>query len=106
MVDMDRIVELSDRIAREFHPEQIILFGSHARGDAGKYADVDLLVVLPFEGKGYRKATEIRSKVRPEFPVDIVVRTPEQLRTRLEWGDFFLREVIEEGKTLHEAAHA
>ena len=106
MVDMDRIVELSDRIAREFHPERIILFGSHARGDAGKYADVDLLVVLPFEGKGYRKATEIRSKVRPEFPVDLVVRTPEQLRTRLEWGDFFLREVIEEGETLYEAAHA
>ncbi len=106
MVDMDRIVELSDRIAREFHPERIILFGSHARGDAGKYADVDLLVVLPFEGKGYRKATEIRSKVRPEFSVDIVVRTPEQLRTRLELGDFFLREVIEEGETLYEAAHA
>ncbi len=106
MVPMERIQELADRIAREFSPERIILFGSHARGDAGKYSDVDLLVVLPFEGKSYRKATEIRSKVRPDFPVDLVVRTPAELKQRLEWGDFFLQEAVGEGKVLHEAAHA
>ena len=33
-------------IAERFDPEQIILFGSHARGNAGSHSDIDLLVVL------------------------------------------------------------
>jgi predicted nucleotidyltransferase len=103
---MDKIQDLADRIAREFHPEKIILFGSHARGDAGKYSDVDLLVIMHFEGKGARVAADIRIRMRPGFPVDIVVRSPEHVRQRLEWGDSFLREVAEEGRTLYEADHA
>lgn len=106
MVPMDRIQEFCDRIVREFHPDRIILFGSHARGDAGKYSDVDLLVIMPFEGKGARKSAEIQIKARPTFPVDVVVRTPETVRQRLEWGDSFLREAIEQGKVLYEADHA
>ena len=38
------------------------------------------------------------------FFVDLVVRTGEQVRQRLEWNDFFLREIIERGKVLHAAA--
>jgi hypothetical protein len=38
------------RIVKKFHPQQIILFGSHARGEAGPDSDVDLLVVLPVHG--------------------------------------------------------
>ncbi len=104
MVSMDRIQELCDRIAREFNPERVILFGSHARGDAGKYSDVDLLVLMPFEGKSFRKATEIRRRVRPDFPVHLVVRTPEVVEERLALGDFFLQEAVEEGKVLYESS--
>lgn len=106
MVAMERIRGLCDRIARDFHPERIILFGSYARGDADEDSDVDLLVIMPFEGKGARKAAEIMKRVRPEFPVDVVVRTPETIRERIELGDFFLREAVEKGKVLHEGHHA
>ena len=44
---IDRMVK---RIVRKFHPEQIILFGSHARGDAAPESDLDLLIVIPIEG--------------------------------------------------------
>ena len=37
---IDRMVE---RIVQKFNPEQVILFGSQARGDAGPDSDVDLL---------------------------------------------------------------
>jgi predicted nucleotidyltransferase len=103
---MDRIQDLCDRIAREFHPERIILFGSYARGDADEDSDVDLLVIMPFEGTGARKATEIRKRTRPGFPIDLIVRTPETVRERIELGDFFLREAVEEGKVLYDAAYA
>lgn len=106
MVTMDRIQDICDRIAREFRPERIILFGSYARGDADEDSDVDLLVIMPFEGKGARKAAEIMKRVQPHFPVDVIVRTPETVRERIKLGDFFLREAVEKGKALHEGRHA
>jgi predicted nucleotidyltransferase len=39
-----------ERIVKRFSPEQVILFGSQARGDAGPDSDVDLLVVMEYEG--------------------------------------------------------
>ena len=59
MIAQDRIREISERIAHQFAPDQIILFGSYAYGTPDEGSDVDLLVVLPFEGKPYRKAAEI-----------------------------------------------
>ena len=105
MVYMDSIHALIERIVQAYHPERIVLFGSYAYGTPTVDSDVDLLVVLPFEDKGARKAVEILDTVHPEFPVDLLVRTPEQVRQRLAWNDFFLREVIERGKILYEATH-
>lgn len=106
MVGMDSVREMTDRIVKEFKPEQIILFGSYAYGTPTSDSDVDLLVILPFEGKAPRKSLEILNKVNPRFAVDILVRTPQQVQQRLAWNDFFLREIMEEGKVLYEAAHA
>jgi predicted nucleotidyltransferase len=105
MVVQKDITDLTERIVREFHPERIILFGSYAYGDPTDASDVDLLVILPFEGSGIRKAVEILSRVSPRFPVDLLVRTTEQVRERLTWNDFFLREIMEKGKVLYESTH-
>ena len=103
MATMERIRQLGRDIGREFRPERVLLFGSYARGTATPDSDVDLLVVLPFEGKPVRKSVEIRLKLRPSFPVDLVVRTPENVRERVAMGDDFMRELLEEGKVLYEA---
>jgi predicted nucleotidyltransferase len=105
MVEEDRITELAGRIAREYHPERIILFGSHARGTPTRDSDVDLLVVVPCEGQPVWKAVEILNRLDPHFPIDLLVRTPEQVRQRLEMNDFFMREIMEKGRVLYEAAH-
>lgn len=68
MVSFEAITELGRRIAREFRPERIILFGSYASGAPHEGSDVDLLVVLPFQGKGVWKAIEILDRVNPSFP--------------------------------------
>lgn len=106
MADIARILGLSKSIAREFHPERIVLLGSQARRTAGEDSDVDLLIILPFQGKAAAKAAEIRLKIRPGFPVDLIVRTPEKVRERLAVGDSFLREILETGTVLYEADHA
>ena len=42
-------------------------------------------------------------KLRPGFPVDLLVRTPDKVRERIEMGDTFMREILEQGKVLYEA---
>jgi uncharacterized protein len=103
MIPTQEIQELADRIAAQFHPERIILFGSYAWGHPTPDSDVDLLVVLPFQGKSWRMASEIRRHARASFPMDLLVRTPAQLRQRLADGDTFLEEVTRQGQVLYEA---
>jgi len=103
MVSMNQIEEFGRRIGDEFDALRVILFGSHAHGVATEDSDVDLLVILPFEGSSVRQSVAIRMKLRPPFPVDLVVRTPENVRKRLDIGDDFMREIIEEGKVLYDA---
>ena len=105
MIGMDKIRILSDSIAREFHPERIILFGSYAYGAPDEDSDVDLLVILPFEGKPTYKALEILNKTNPRISLDLLVRTPEQVKERLDNRDWFIREIMEKGLTLYESNH-
>jgi uncharacterized protein len=96
---IDRMVQ---RIVKKFHPEQIILFGSHARGDAGPDSDVDLLVVMDFEGTAFDKGLDIRLALHDLLvPKDIIVTTPEAFAWRkavvgtIEWP------AAREGKVLY-----
>lgn len=91
------------RIARQFNPHKIILFGSYAYGSPTEHSDVDLLVIMPFEGKGAKKAAEILLATDPRFPIDLLVRTPKQIKTRIKLGDYFLREITQKGKVLYES---
>lgn len=106
MTSTDQITELSERIVDEFHPHRIVLFGSYAWGNPNPDSDVDLLVIMPFEGKPVAKSVEMRLKVRPPFPVDLLVRTPEKIRERLAMGDTFIQDILEQGKVLYEADHS
>ncbi|MBF0422177.1 MAG: nucleotidyltransferase domain-containing protein, partial [Magnetococcales bacterium] len=44
LTDSD-LTAMSARIAESVHPERIILFGSHARGEAQADSDIDLLII-------------------------------------------------------------
>jgi predicted nucleotidyltransferase len=74
------------------------------RAQQRRISDVDLLVVMSHEGSSVRKAIEIRLALDAPFPLDLLVRDPEVLKHRAEQGDFFLREVVEKGQVLYEAA--
>jgi len=101
-----KIKDLCQQIVENFNPQKIILFGSHAYGKPNADSDVDLLVVMPFEGRDSQKAIEIRTKIQTTVPLDLLVRTSEQIRTRIEMEDFFMREINEKGKVLYEADNA
>lgn len=90
------------RIADRFSPEQIILFGSQARGDAGSDSDIDLLVVLS-KCDNRRAAALSMMKSLADLPVgkDIVVTTPQELETRGKLASSVLYPALHEGKVLY-----
>jgi predicted nucleotidyltransferase len=105
MVAMRDIRAFARRIAAEFKPRRIILFGSRAYGKPSRDSDVDLMVVMPYKGSALRKAGEIRSRVDAPFPLDLLVRSSSEIRQRYRLEDWFIREVVDRGRIVYEAAH-
>jgi uncharacterized protein len=101
-----RLVRRYARMAAErFHPDRIILFGSHAYGTPHADSDVDILVIMPARNQ-HDQAIRIRWEVPAPFPMDLLVRTPQNMHWRLAEGDSFLREIVSKGKVLYEKVDA
>ncbi len=103
MIDENIIQDFCRRIIQEFQPERIILFGSYATGRPTPDSDVDLLVILPFEGKNFYKSLEILNRTDPKFPIDLLARTPENTERPYREGDPLIREALDRGKVLYES---
>ena len=103
MIAMKDIRAFARRIAEEFRPKRIILFGSYAYGRPTQDSDVDLLIVMPYKGRPTDVSLKIRNRMHPGFPIDLFVYSPSELRRRIAQEDYFLIEVVEKGKVLHES---
>lgn len=96
------IKEMVKRIVERFDPERIILFGSHARGEADRGSDVDLLVVMKVEGSKREKQLELRGALRDiHVPKDIIVSTPDEFEWRKEIVGTIERPAVREGRVLY-----
>jgi predicted nucleotidyltransferase len=100
-VPMSVIRRFARQVAERFHPEKIILFGSYAYGRPHADSDVDFLVVMPARNQ-LDQAFKLHVALLPPFPLDLLVRTPQNLKWRLAEGDSFLREIVTKGKVLYE----
>jgi len=96
------ILETARQIVERFDPEQIILFGSYAYGKPHSESDVDLLVVMETPLKETEQAIRICQAIPYHYGLDLLVRTPENLKRRIALGDQFLPEIMSRGKVLYE----
>lgn len=103
MTTAELIADMTARIVRDFDPLRIMLFGSHARGDAMQDSDIDLLVVLSEAPNKRQAAIEIRRALR-DLPAskDIIVTTPDEIVRRGDLIGTVLRPALREGKVLYE----
>lgn len=91
------------KLAKEYKPERVVLFGSYGRGQPTESSDVDLLVIMNHrKRKNVEQAIDINIRLDHSFPLDLIVRKPVEVRRRILLGDMFLQDIIEEGKVLYE----
>ncbi|HEV3235642.1 MAG TPA: nucleotidyltransferase domain-containing protein [Gemmataceae bacterium] len=102
-VPMAAIKHFVDEIVKQYKPQRVILFGSYASGSFRPESDVDLLIVME-TAKGDNSSLRIRQSIPHDFGLDLIVISPDTLLRRLELGDFFLREVMEQGKVIYESS--
>jgi uncharacterized protein len=75
----NEIEEVAGRVGRASNAQAVVLFGSHARGDWGKYSDVDILVIAKTDLPYFRRTRSLCSILRDfSFPVDLLVYTPQE----------------------------
>ena len=99
---MDEILENVQIITEKFNPEKIILFRFYVMGNQTPESDVDLLVITDGSKPNLKTSVDISLSVKHTYPIDIIVRSPQDIEHRLEKGDFFIRNIIEKGKVHYE----
>jgi len=98
----EKIKEMVKRIVKEFNPEKIILFGSHAKGQVGPDSDVDLLIVMEVSGSKRKKAVEIDMELAESgIPKDVIVVTPEEVERFRDIVGTIIYPAIREGQLYH-----
>lgn len=98
---LDQIV---DRLVAGYSPEKVILFGSYAGGAPDLDSDIDLLIVKPTSEPFWERVTAVRRAVEgahPHIPLDPIVLTPAEVHGRVNAGDQFIAQIIENGQVLY-----
>lgn len=102
MISKRTLSAIVSSIVENCAPEKIILFGSHAYGKPTEESDLDLFVVARIPGLPSERIRTVRRAIKQNIPVDVVVRTPEEVQRAMQGRDWFVQEIIQKGRVLYE----
>ncbi|MFQ5794098.1 MAG: winged helix-turn-helix transcriptional regulator [Candidatus Bipolaricaulia bacterium] len=98
----ERLAEIIQRIVEVAEPEEIILFGSAARGEMGPNSDLDLLVVKAGDYHRGRLTEEIyMSLFGVGQAVDVIVVTPEDVERYRDAFCLVIEPALREGQVVY-----
>jgi len=104
MINTKTISEIAEKIAANFNPVKIILFGSYAENRAHDDSDLDLLVVMETKQPKPRRNLAIKKLLwEYHFPKDIIVKTPQEFHENMNARGTLTHSVVSSGKVLYEA---
>ena len=102
-VTTELLQSIIQRIIAGMQPQKIILFGSYAYGTPSPDSDLDILVIMNTAKRPAERILDVSRLLRPRpFPMDILVRTPGEIASALEYKDSFIQEILAKGKVLYE----
>jgi len=103
MKKQKEIKKIINRIIKKYKPEKIILFGSFAWGKPDKDSDLDLFIIKNTKEKKLERIYKVYKLLwDKKIPLDVLVYTPKEIKKRLALGDFFIEDIIKNGKLLYE----
>ncbi len=103
MVGEGELAALVRGIRERYQPQRVILFGSYARGQANAGSDLNLCLVVPEAGDWLERHVEfLRRFDLPGVALRPVIYTGQELERLSAEGQPFVREILEEGRVLHE----
>ena len=103
MLTANLLTQIVQRLVESLHPEQIILFGSHAYGEPNEDSDIDLLVIVSQSNEPrYRRSREAYRALRGiSVPTDVIVVTREEVKKKVNVRSSLISRVIHDGKVLY-----
>lgn len=102
MIDERDINKVAAHIATAANAERIILFGSYARGEAGKNSDVDFMIIAESSLPRFKRSRELYKLFKPyPFGMDLIVYTPQEFERGRKSPVSFVSTVLREGKTIY-----
>jgi predicted nucleotidyltransferase len=91
------------RLLENLDVVKVVLFGSYVSGKPTKDSDLDLLIIVNTKEKGIKRYAMVSELLEPrKIPMDIIVKTPEELKERARMFDPFIRNILKTGKVLYE----
>lgn len=103
MISQETIQEATRRIVEYMQPEKVVLFGSYANGIPNEDSDLDILVITKTNLPHGKRTGTIRMKLIDfKIPLDIMVRTPDEIEYWIETPMAFTTQILKEGKVLYE----
>ncbi|ODS42826.1 MAG: hypothetical protein MSIBF_06015 [Candidatus Altiarchaeales archaeon IMC4] len=96
---------IAKQISQGYKPKKIILFGSYAKGNAREDSDIDMLIIKDTEKQRGQRWMEVRRLVRDinrRVPFEPLIYTTDEIKKRTEMGDFFINEILDNGRVLYE----
>lgn len=91
------------RLVTGLHPHKIVLFGSYSYGTPTADNDVDLLVIMDTTARPVDRYLRVSRLFRPRpFPLDLLVKTPEEIAQALAREEAFVHEITTRGRVLYE----
>lgn len=102
-VTSELLHSIVQRIVTGLHPQKIVLFGSYACGSPAPDSDLDILVIMKTTDRPAERVLAISRLLSPRpFPMDILVRTPDEIAEAIEQDDPFIQEILSQGKVLYD----
>ena len=95
-----RLKKIAERLKKEYKAERVILFGSYATGDATEESDIDLFIIAPTSERFFQRmatALKLIRDLKKGIPIELIVLTSDEVKERIEIGDQFVEQIIEEG---------
>lgn len=95
---LNRIIE---QIKLRYKPQKIILYGSSISGKITPHSDIDLLIIKKTKRRFIDRISDVLLSCDYDIPLEPLIYTPDEIKSRVKMGDFFIKDILKNGKILY-----